>query len=1245
MLQKADYKLEIFNGIDTKTNEKIVTGKFLEMHNCEMKNYEIVKCTGFSQLGNTSTDTFTSYNYDRIICVKDELVFFTNNKIYTYDKNSDLFRQVKFDNSESSFQALNIKENVLYGKFQDFSYSYQTFYSAIVLRPTTDDYRFTTFSDDPTSKRFSYTNDKYNVICFYEENKNKYRTNTSIVTANPQRLTPIDSSQPYSEFTKILNIILIDRKSGIQQQRKILPLYSSGGKCYLYQRIIKVTVINDVITIFFEVAQENQTDGSLPIEQFPILTLCSLFYLTIDISNSIDDFTTKLPNYNQIMVDGMFDYYAPFFMCYNDFLAIDSKLVNSVSVEFYDNKFHVLMLYKKNDGTIVNPERKTDKFNVTLFVLDISLSTVLYKKDYITNSTNEFKSPELLISAYNPTPSATKLNNRTYNYATIFACFDTKIIESPDGLKLLIYYAARSSSANPETSTTVITYFKLLNLNDYSVYKEISGGVHSSINMRVVDVEYYNSMYYVLVSPMSSNRLSNNSNDIPRFMKWDISNNTLRYSPPNGSDEYYDSLKGFNKRAINECYAASRIMKINNKIYYAAYFLNTVVDRMYGQIFNYGRAISSGNDIRLDEFTNICSLFLLDEYNNIVDCLMQYDCKTQKFFYVIVDTDGKIYNRQVYENPMSEVVCYRDINITDKDYYFYFNVKSNSANSIAVINQENSFNEIKYFELNSKIERNPKSFDFGRSSYILFNGMIYEFNKSQISDNNFYNFPTILPRRCLVDGFLSSRQKAYSAKANLNYAYTAIYETTNLVGDIIRSQPAIIRVLPKENVDRNIDVLYTTPYFIHKNKNIKIKIYRTKGDENTFYNVKTINQNNYLYEKTLNYVNYYSENSGGNANVTRFYYPNCFTDLTPDSSVTDSEILYINGGILGDMPFPSLLTMTKYNGRIYAVPRYNKNRILYSKIERNGYALATNIAYYVDIESNGGDIKELIQLDDKLIIFKESSIYFITGDGADDKGQNQNFSPAILINSTIGCTETESIIKIPAGIMFKSNKGIYILDRSLNVQYIGASVEKYNVNKVIDAINIDKENKVKFLLDNSIMLTFDYFYNTWSTQDTLNFKNLCYYGDSLVACGFNPIFSTTTPRVYFNDKNSYRLDTLLYEMRLKTEWIKLNGIQSFQRIYDAKLLGNFVADFGLKTKTYYNFENVISSEKINYITRDNGSKIFQAKISMSKQKCESLMLEISDNSVENGFTLSDIVLSVGVNQGTYRVKPTKSYPS
>src|SRR5207302_1775315 len=89
---------------------------------------------------------------------------------------------------------------------------------------------------------------------------------------------------------------------------------------------------------------------------------------------------------------------------------------------------------------------------------------------------------------------------------------------------------------------------------------------------------------------------------------------------------------------------------------------------------------------------------------------------------------------------------------------------------------------------------------------------------------------------------------------------------------------------------------------------------------------------------------------------------------------------------------------------------------------------------------------------------------------------------AAKLASDLGCQSPASVVETPAGLMFRSSKGIYLLDRSLSVQYIGAPVESFNSLTVSGAFVLAYANQVRFTTVEGTTLCFDYVQAVWTVR-------------------------------------------------------------------------------------------------------------------------------------------------------------------
>ena len=73
----------------------------------------------------------------------------------------------------------------------------------------------------------------------------------------------------------------------------------------------------------------------------------------------------------------------------------------------------------------------------------------------------------------------------------------------------------------------------------------------------------------------------------------------------------------------------------------------------------------------------------------------------------------------------------------------------------------------------------------------------------------------------------------------------------------------------------------------------------------------------------------------------------------------------------------------------------------------------------------------------------------------------------------------KGIIKIPNGILFDSNRGIFILDRGLATNYFGQNVEDLKGSRVVDSIQHPELQDVRLLLDTGQVVIYNYHLDLW----------------------------------------------------------------------------------------------------------------------------------------------------------------------
>lgn len=469
--------------------------------------------------------------------------------------------------------------------------------------------------------------------------------------------------------------------------------------------------------------------------------------------------------------------------------------------------------------------------------------------------------------------------------------------------------------------------------------------------------------------------------------------------------------------------------------------------------------------------------------------------------------------------------------------------------------------------------------------------------------------------------------------ASKTFSYIAIYVFYNGKGEIERSIPSPITTI-------------TTP----ANANYLTLNYKSLSlsyKENRYFDEITLNE---IRKQQIDVILYRTENNG-----SVFYRcsnaPNSVTseavilyDAIADSELINNERLYTTGGVLESDPTPNAKFSTSGGNRLFLGGLEEQDEIAYSAKQLFGEAVSFSDFYRIRVSSGASadktPISALGYMDGKLIICRQQSIYFIQGDGPNGVGVGE-FSEPEIISSDVGCTEPRSVLNTPAGVMFKSRKGIYLLSRGLSVEYIGAPVEDFNQYNVISSLVSDKYNEARFYLSSGDCIVYNFLFKAWSTFKNQTVVNADIWKSLPVSIKSNLIYKET--------ENTY-LDagaTGFYSMKFISPWLKLDLVQGYIRTYQLWIIGDYKSAHTLKCRIYTDYDDS-AFEDYSLVYNNADSPQYQFQISLPKQKVESIKFEIYDSNhaaASNGeaYDLSNIQVEVGVKAGGYKLANTKSY--
>lgn len=519
-------------------------------------------------------------------------------------------------------------------------------------------------------------------------------------------------------------------------------------------------------------------------------------------------------------------------------------------------------------------------------------------------------------------------------------------------------------------------------------------------------------------------------------------------------------------------------------------------------------------------------------------------------------------------------------------------------------------------------------------------------------EHNFFLWPDSIEATWSASGGSMSAQPDGSTNTDA-YFYLVTYEWSDNQGNIFRSAPSIPIAVTTTGMGTSGSVTINIPYLrlTYKIANpLKIVIYRWSVAHQNYFQVTSITsaQMNSTTSDSLSYV-----------------------DTLADSSIVGNNIIYTTGGVIEDVNAPANNIMTLFDNRLWLVDAEDQNLLWFSKqvIESTPVEMSDLLTIFVApttaAQGSTGPITALAPMDDKLIIFKQNAIYYINGSGPDNTGANNQYSEPIFVNSTVGCTNQRSIVFMPQGLMFQSDKGIWLLGRDLSTQYIGAPVEQFNSSQVQSAVNIPATNQVRFTLNTGQTLMYDYFYGQWGTFVGVPAISSCIFQDLHTFLNSLGQVFQETPGKYLDGTNPVLLG-------FTTSWIALAGLQGYQRSYFFYLLGTYFSPHKLNIQISYDYnpspiQNTIIkpvNQSPNYGdgsmpvygqinpygggSLDSGmpSDQEQWRVFLSKQRCTSFQVslqEIYDPSfgqpAGQGLTLSGLNLVVAIKKG-WRPQPS-----
>lgn len=208
----------------------------------------------------------------------------------------------------------------------------------------------------------------------------------------------------------------------------------------------------------------------------------------------------------------------------------------------------------------------------------------------------------------------------------------------------------------------------------------------------------------------------------------------------------------------------------------------------------------------------------------------------------------------------------------------------------------------------------------------------------------------------------------------------------------------------------------------------------------------------------------------------------------------------------------------------------------------------------------------------------------------------------------VGCVNPRSVVHTQEGVYFQSEKGIYLMSRGFDVQYIGGPVEQFvqDAGIIRGAVHLEEFNQVRWVLNEvpadgplailPRVLTYDYSVGLWSITETVGF------GQAAPSSRLNEMQHAATWRgrqgtqqLVFLQQGGVALERSIHDtefsdegaagtvsvgLDITTEWYTLQDLAGLYRVREIGIETQRINDGGMTVDIYYDTEGTFDDNTI-----------------------------------------------------------------
>lgn len=375
--------------------------------------------------------------------------------------------------------------------------------------------------------------------------------------------------------------------------------------------------------------------------------------------------------------------------------------------------------------------------------------------------------------------------------------------------------------------------------------------------------------------------------------------------------------------------------------------------------------------------------------------------------------------------------------------------------------------------------------------------------------------------------------------------------------------------------------------------------------------------------------------------------------------------LYIEGGEVAAVCPEGGQIAVVAGDRLWISDLYRRERVQYSKRLTPATGTQDQIApefneLFGYVIPSGRPVTGIGDLDGTVAVFTDQEIYAISGGGPDDAGNGNDFSGLVPVASDTGCLTPRSVVSTPFGVMFRAEAGIYLLDRTLQLSFVGSAVERTLAQypHITSAVLVAgyKRQEVRFTCSTGptgfgVILVWSYETKQWSVWDVTTageggdrprtpFAGACVHHGVYHVVDYIGRVYREDPATWYDDGDKW----VTYGG--STAHLQAAGQSGWQRTRSATLLQESLDPHNLTIEVYSDFEEAPSQEhtweSADLADFPGAPKRQQPRIGIRRQKSQAQRVrwydsEAPDSVTGRSFQMQGLTLELGIKRGTVKV--------